>query len=545
MKKSKDEYLSSDSIDFSESEPEPTSDDDISDSLTEYDEDNEHDLPRKLYFFAKEQLNGKNFNPAIKAINTARDSIFQCDEKLKVLLEKSRKRSRNDNKVPPGSSSVKRDLLDDRFLLSLLCILMSKIYIQINHPEASVINELREALIWYPRSIEANYMLGVRMKGLCNSKEMINLEVYSRFYKASSLRVILLRECQVTDKDDEIFEILQDELQFSQLAEEQLILLLCQKGEFTEADNRLMSLGYSWRLSRSVYNYAENVSILGTEISSNKYLKIVDNILPNEMLTHLQFVFRSSSPFWSEHEYDNISNSSRKCGYFSYIFPLKQRRPICSIEQIIDFLLPYATKLFPAVSECNYAEWWVHNRSHCSGHQLHFDSDESALEKGLRPMHPIASMIIYVSGDVGGPTLVTNQILDGKLASFGWICDAITNRSVIFDGKYLHGVIPGLCPVENIQSRRLSFMVGFWRDIATTEKANYEPGNAQPFPVQNPSYSWTKEMNYNKKWVPFDNASCSNSVTPNYVSPVWEYIDTNKSSTTVIDPDYNSCFQGF
>lgn len=40
---------------------------------------------------------------------------------------------------------------------------------------------------------------------------------------------------------------------------------------------------------------------------------------------------------------------------------------------------------------------------------------------------------------VGGPTLVTDQLLGGPLATKGWLAYPATNRFVMFDGKYLHG----------------------------------------------------------------------------------------------------------
>ena len=65
---------------------------------------------------------------------------------------------------------------------------------------------------------------------------------------------------------------------------------------------------------------------------------------------------------------------------------------------------------------CIIAEWWVHTRPHCSGHQLHFDSDETRLHKESTPQHPLVSVVLFINeGSVGGPTLVTNQTLDGHL----------------------------------------------------------------------------------------------------------------------------------
>lgn len=61
----------------------------------------------------------------------------------------------------------------------------------------------------------------------------------------------------------------------------------------------------------------------------------------------------------------------------------------------------------------------------------------------FRPFSP-RSLVVYVTGDVGGPTLVTTQRLTSKrLAEHGWIVHPRENRVCVFDGGVLHGVIPG------------------------------------------------------------------------------------------------------
>jgi hypothetical protein len=116
----------------------------------------------------------------------------------------------------------------------------------------------------------------------------------------------------------------------------------------------------------------------------------------------MQHIFRPSSPFWSEHQYDFYSNCSRQVGYFSYLYPFRDRDATNVIEQVIDIV--YQTMinqlevevceegaggsrskmacLEALRSEATQAEWWVHSRPHTSGHQFHFDSDETALYGG-------------------------------------------------------------------------------------------------------------------------------------------------------------------
>lgn len=62
----------------------------------------------------------------------------------------------------------------------------------------------------------------------------------------------------------------------------------------------------------------------------------------------------------------------------------------------------------------------------------------------LRLFSFVHSLVVYVTGDVGGPTLVTTQRLNSKrLAERGWVVHPRENRVCMFDGGVLHGVIPG------------------------------------------------------------------------------------------------------
>ena len=54
---------------------------------------------------------------------------------------------------------------------------------------------------------------------------------------------------------------------------------------------------------------------------------------------------------------------------------------------------------------------------------------------------------------IGGPTLVTTQTLQSQtLAKNGWLIFPNENSLGVFDGKYLHGVIPGK-GVTNVANR--------------------------------------------------------------------------------------------
>jgi hypothetical protein len=208
------------------------------------------------------------------------------------------------------------------------------------------------------------------------------------------------------------------------------------------------------------------------------------------------------------------------------------------------------------------AEWWVHSRPHCCGHQLHYDSDESRIEKGGSPQHPVASCILYLSpSEIGGPTLISNQMLNQGLGTHTWLVETKENRLFVFNAKYLHGVIPGVGPIpsSNEDSRRLTLMIGFWRSLEAKDKGIDCVGAGQPFPLtrQVPNslteaktrFTWPHEMkmrsdrsivNDEPDTKPFSPSDLSQYGIQS-VEPFWIPLTKNPCETD----DYKSFYQGF
>lgn len=58
-----------------------------------------------------------------------------------------------------------------------------------------------------------------------------------------------------------------------------------------------------------------------------------------------------------------------------------------------------------------------------------FQDDEGRSRLGGKPRHPIISSVLYLSGGhVGGPTMVSDQVLGANLASKGWLVYPKENR---------------------------------------------------------------------------------------------------------------------
>ncbi len=147
-------------------------------------------------------------------------------------------------------------------------------------------------------------------------------------------------------------------------------------------------------------------------------------------------------------------------GFFSFCHDLQSD---CShgIGQVLQSVWLRACAAIPAAKRARFAEWWAHCRPHCNGHKLHFDFVQPPNAK--RPLHPLASTITFVSAECGGPTLITDQRVDGA-TSKGWLVSPEENRLVVFDGSLLHCVLPGCGVAGQPGLRRTTFMVALWED---------------------------------------------------------------------------------
>merc|ERR1740139_17980 len=256
---------------------------------------------------------------------------------------------------------------------------------------------------------------------------------------------------------------------------EKLGLLLCQQPETQERARRLLlRASYQFRLSVDVLCYPLVAPLECLPAPPRNLLSVADDALPLGMLEQLQGALAPSSPFWRAHGYC--------CGtspFFSYVHHLDEP-PRCGFDRVLAVLHARVCSAFPQAAFAKHAEWWAHCRPHGTGHQLHFDSDDEGRD-GVR--NPIVSSALYLTSDIGGPTLVTDQAIgSSRLALRGWATLPHTNRLLMFNGKYLHGVIPGrgCVPTGDPSRRRVTLMVAFWPTIR--ERTNPEPVAARPFP---------------------------------------------------------------
>ncbi|EQC34055.1 hypothetical protein SDRG_08269 [Saprolegnia diclina VS20] len=271
------------------------------------------------------------------------------------------------------------------------------------------------------------------------------------------------------------------------IAAQKHALHLIQAGQTSEANKFLARRGFTHRLATCVlrYTYEEDLpppsadAFSFTAADYRPYVRGADNALPPTMLHFMQDAFASSdSPFWAAHQYSVDPPSP----YFSYVHDLS-KPPSSGLEDVIHYLKNLAMERFPNVKNAKFAEWWTHCRPHHSGHQFHFDSADEGRD-GVR--NPIVSTVMFLEAPVGGPTCVSDQAFGGtSLAKHGWLVHPKENRFVVFNGKVLHGVVPGRGPGRFsllLKPRRVTFMVAFWEiDVRKPAPApGARPSSAMP-----------------------------------------------------------------
>ena len=321
-------------------------------------------------------------------------------------------------------------------------------------------------------------------------------------------------------------------------AGEKIALIFCQSGRAKKVKRGLSSLGFVCRLSTSVFDYPmemEQTRAADSNDISDAPCMIVDNFLTGECLHYLKRIFEDpGATYWTNHEYQTEPPSP----YFSYVLAMKSLHKCGFLGDLLSRISSNALlqSKFPALKEVQFVEMWAHNRPHASGHQMHFDSDDEG-RGGVR--NPIISTILYITAGSGGPSLITTQVLgDDHLAQKGWLCYPKEGRFVAFDGKVLHGVVPG----KGVSAgRRVTLMFAFWKDIRIREEEG--PGPARPFPIDK---TWSKQL---RRTVKFRNDANQDAVRvdtlPIAVDRIYETLEGKPWKRKMGMPSYDQVFQGF
>lgn len=341
-------------------------------------------------------------------------------------------------------------------------------------------------------------------------------------------------------------------------ASEKLALLLCQSGRCKKAKKPLATLGFKCKLAERVLDYPAPTGHHKEEKDNKKTpCQIIDGFVSKNELERLRSVFLSrSANYWTTHNYRVEPPSP----YFSYVIPLadmvNDNLPTTNkfgfIGGLIQKILscPMLVEKFPELPETEYVEMWAHNRPHASGHQMHFDSDDEG-RGGVR--NPIISTILYITEEnaiscIGGPSLITNQKVESThLATRGWLAHPKPERLVAFDGRYLHGVVPGK-GIGIKDNRRVTLMFAFWKKLKV--RRGLGPASARPFPAgesHNKIPDWAKNL-ISPLEEPDSNGPSFEAcieASPIELDVVYEELDGKPWKKSYGMPSYDEVFQGF
>jgi hypothetical protein len=309
-------------------------------------------------------------------------------------------------KAPQGTNNVIPSFENHRFLLSRITLLLSEISFHNNYDIKNYIYYLKESYIWYSKGTETVYRLAEIMKiqGI-NEERLFEHEYLLR--KAIFLGTKLLSSgnidststfiCSEDRQERERTKTYEKkEIQFAEKASTSLLLFLYQTNRSDQSDSLIIeSKKYFWKINDQILNYKNysfSSSLLSfqqppglpsidinsendkqmvvcndsSDISSSSLSTmespvyyIEDNFLTSTMLTHLQEIFNNDATFWKEHNYNHINSQSMISGYFSYLYPLKQRNAICSIEQLIDQIYLLLVSKYEIFNEVNVGKTFL------------------------------------------------------------------------------------------------------------------------------------------------------------------------------------------
>jgi hypothetical protein len=131
-------------------------------------------------------------------------------------------------------------------------------------------------------------------------------------------------------------------------------------------------------------------------------------------------------------------------------------------NNIEKYILDTFDNYFPDLDSkkiCGF-EWWVHDEETIETVSLHFDCDEYKRLTEYKIVSPLASTITYLNDNLS-PTIITNIETIGDMEYEPKYPSEIVysfpgeGKFIIFDPKYLHGVMKG-------KSKRLTLLYNVW-----------------------------------------------------------------------------------
>ncbi|CAJ1452064.1 unnamed protein product [Effrenium voratum] len=112
-------------------------------------------------------------------------------------------------------------------------------------------------------------------------------------------------------------------------------------------------------------------------------------------------------------------------------------------------------------------EWWGRNQCARMGAHFHYDTAISGCESDDPAPRPVFSSVLYL-GDVGGPTVILQQVADGgchvpAVPARGWAVATVANRWLCFDGRLRHGACSFGLREPRANEQRQVLLYNYWK----------------------------------------------------------------------------------
>eukprot|EP00439_Symbiodinium_sp_Y106_P039584 s4991_g4.t2 len=117
-------------------------------------------------------------------------------------------------------------------------------------------------------------------------------------------------------------------------------------------------------------------------------------------------------------------------------------------------------------------EWWCRNQAAQMGAHFHYDTAISGCEGAVassESLRPTLSSVLYL-GDVGGPTMILNQVASSQAKLFppmpdrGWTVATRRNRWLVFPGNLFHGAVSFGANEAQPTAPRFVILFNFWAE---------------------------------------------------------------------------------
>ncbi|CAE7753596.1 unnamed protein product [Symbiodinium sp. CCMP2456] len=136
-------------------------------------------------------------------------------------------------------------------------------------------------------------------------------------------------------------------------------------------------------------------------------------------------------------------------------------------------------------------EWWCRNQAAQMGAHFHYDTAISGCEGAAvspESLRPTLSSVLYL-GDVGGPTMILNQVATSQAKLFppmpdrGWTVATRRNRWLVFPGNLFHGAVSFGANEAQPTAPRFVILFNFWAEHRPAAPSCQAPNFQDYMPV--------------------------------------------------------------